>query len=131
MKQPLDKYFMSIARDITNTEGCECTRAGAVIVNEQGWMLATGVNRMLRRQTGKYEPACTGNPSCRSGYPEITALSKLSKNDLAHTIFCTLEPCREATLVLSMTDIVRVVYMHEAKDSGKDLWEYNWEQFKL
>jgi dCMP deaminase len=136
MRISRDEQMMRMVRIIAQRGECVRRQVGAIIVDERGRILATGYNGVAPGRTRCIDSPCEGAllPSgeglnkCEASHAEISALVTLEKPYLAHTLYCTTEPCVSCTKALLLTSVQRVVFQDRYPINGWHLWGKEWDQ---
>jgi len=132
-----DELYMRIVSDIAMRSTCKRRAVGAIAIDENGLVLATGFNG-----TPVGTPHCIDTPCEGSSAPSGTALDKCDavhaeQNLLMqvpdvnkiHTIYCTAEPCRHCAKMIANTRCKRVVY-EDPYPGAKHYGDVIYEQYK-
>ncbi|TDT62384.1 deoxycytidylate deaminase [Fonticella tunisiensis] len=137
MRQSWEQYFMQLAEMVATRGTCDRANVGAVIVNSDNRIVATGYNGSI-----------SGNPHCdevghtmRDGHciatihAEINALLYCAKEGIAVkncTIYVTHFPCLNCTKALIQAGIKRLFYRHDYRvdDYAVELLKRNNISFK-
>jgi len=115
MRQSWNEYFMKLAENVATRSTCDRANVGAVIVNDDHRIVATGYNGSI-----------SGNPHCddvghvlRDGHciatihAEINALCYCAKEGIPIkdcTIYVTHFPCLNCTKALIQAGIKKIYY---------------------
>lgn len=116
-----DEYFLGIAKAVSTRSDCERDKVGAVIVDANRRIRATGYNGAPAK-----EPGCTTCPrrtsqvasgtnydNCVAVHAEANALLYCDREDLINaTIYITREPCYACSKLIQAAGVTRVVTMH-------------------
>lgn len=133
-----DAYYMRIAETVALRGECGRRQVGAVIVDQVGRILSTGMNGLAPGKVPCIDSPCAGAQCasgegldlCEASHAEISALVYLPDPKVAHTIYCTTEPCVSCTKAISLTGIQRVVYRDSYPLSGAKLWVKDWVKYE-
>jgi len=128
-----EQWAMNIAEAVATRADCRRRKVGAVVLNANNRIVATGYNGTAPgrdgcllgncprgRQTFKEVP--DGDPTydvegltyCIATHAEMNALLQASPFDLEEaTLVCTLKPCNACTKVISNTAVRRIIHPAE------------------
>jgi len=131
--------MMDIAMIVSQRGECARRKVGAVIIDKEGRILATGFNGKAPGEApctyspcpGALYPSGTGLDKCQASHSEASALVQLASPQSSDTIYVTTAPCISCVKMLLLTSIKRIVYMEPYPNNGKELWVANkreWEQ---
>ena len=144
-----NKYFMRIAKEISQLSQCLSRKVGCVIISQLGSLISSGFNGnmphtphcnetgiCIRKQqinqdgTWKFAPAQHLN-MCLAVHAEQNALMQICKNGGTSTrgasIYCTTFPCTPCLKLIVSAGIEKVFYNEEYKD---EMYEIVMEQLK-
>ncbi|HSP46566.1 MAG TPA: cytidine/deoxycytidylate deaminase family protein [Clostridiaceae bacterium] len=119
VRQSWNEYFMNLAKLAAERSSCDRANVGAVIVNKDNRIIATGYNGSVGSKT----PHCDEiGHTMRDGHciatlhAELNCISYCAKEGIplkGSTIYVTHFPCLNCTKALIQSGIVRIIY-HEA-----------------
>jgi dCMP deaminase len=113
-----DQYFLDMALVVASRSTCARRAAGCVLVNEYGYVIATGHNGVYRGGSHCIESPCpgaglpsgTGLHLCEAIHAEENALIQCSNINAIHTVYCTSSPCLHCMRRLAATSVKRIVF---------------------
>ena len=118
-RQPWNEYFMSIARGLAERSSCDRAYVGAVIVNQDNRIIATGYNGSVGSKT----PQCDDNGHVmRDGHciatlhAEINCIAYCAREGISlknSNIYVTHFPCLNCTKALIQSGIRKIYYMDD------------------
>ena len=127
------EYIASICKIVRFKSDCFKRKVGAVFVNENFEILATGYNAPPTKfphcdveLTGNSFPGTCGNPCTRNIHAEMNAIAQAAKRGTAlenSILFCTYLPCRDCSRMLVNIGVWKVYYMIGNEDQGKEVLE--------
>lgn len=119
IRQSWNEYFMNLAKLAAERSSCDRANVGAVIVNKDNRIIATGYNGSVGSKT----PHCDEiGHTMRDGHciatlhAELNCIAYCAKEGIplkGSTIYVTHFPCLNCTKALIQSGIVRIIY-HEA-----------------
>lgn len=119
IRQSWNEYFMNLAKLAAERSSCDRANVGAVIVNKDNRIIATGYNGSVGSKT----PHCDEiGHTMRDGHciatlhAELNCISYCAKEGIplkGSTLYVTHFPCLNCTKALIQSGIVRIIY-HEA-----------------
>lgn len=119
IRQPWNEYFMSIARVLAERSSCDRAYVGAVIVNQDNRIIATGYNGSVGSKT----PQCDDmGHVMRDGHciatlhAEINCIAYCAREGISlknSKIYVTHFPCLNCTKALIQSGITKVYYMDD------------------
>jgi dCMP deaminase len=119
IRQSWNEYFMNLAKLAAERSSCDRANVGAVIVNKDNRIIATGYNGSVGSKT----PHCDEvGHTMRDGHciatlhAELNCIAYCAKEGIplkGSTIYVTHFPCLNCTKSLIQSGIVRIIY-HEA-----------------
>lgn len=122
MREPRDIFFLRIAKKFATRGTCARRQVGAVAVNRNGHVLATGYNGV----PSKFEHCRDGVPCdgakalpgtdldrCLAVHAEINMLSQCHNVWAIDTVFLTTSPCFECTKALISSNTRRLIFLEE------------------
>jgi dCMP deaminase len=120
-----DHYFLDMLKLVSTRTTCPRRRVGAIIVDQQGHILATGYNGVpsgFPHCTVTACPGVTDLEQCEAIHAEQNALLQCHRLDLAHTIYISCAPCFTCAKLIANTHIARVVCAEAYTDMrGRDI----------
>ncbi|HEX54647.1 MAG: cytidine deaminase [Candidatus Altiarchaeales archaeon] len=121
-----DYYFSKIARDVAERSTCIRHKIGAVIVNEDHEIVATGYNGVVRGAPHCDEIGCikdkndipsgTGHEICPAVHAEQNALIQAGRLSKGCTLYVNAFPCKICARLIVNAGIKRVVTSGEYTD---------------
>jgi len=144
------KYICEIAEVVMSKSSCFKRKVGAVFINEDYEILATGFNESPRGfghcdaefvkpfNIDSIKGTC-GNPCTRTIHAEQNAIVQAAKRGTAlenSILYCTYLPCITCARLLVNLKIQSVYYKHENQDGGFSILIlggiilYKWEEVK-
>lgn len=124
-RQPLNNYFMDIARLVSERSTCNRKKVGTVLVKDQR-IIGTGYNGSLPGAPHCTDSICDtyndqvhGETCLRTTHSEINSISCAAKYGISTencTAYVTCFPCYRCLQVLIMAGINKVVYDEEYVD---------------
>lgn len=127
-----DQYFLAIAKVVSSRATCYRRKVGAVIVDNNNYILSTGYNAVPAgfdhcidiKCPGALEKSGEGLHKCISRHAEDIALMKCRDINAIHTIYCTTSPCISCTRRLLDTSCKRIVFSEKYPHTDSViLWE--------
>lgn len=119
IRQSWNEYFMNLAKLAAERSSCDRANVGAVIVNRDNRIIATGYNGSVGSKT----PHCDEiGHTMRDGHciatlhAELNCIAYCAKEGIplkGSTIYVTHFPCLNCTKALIQSGIVRIIY-HDA-----------------
>lgn len=138
-----DAYFISIAHAVSARGSCARRKAGAVLVDEDNYVLSTGYNGKAAGLMNCLESPCTGARSgsgenleaCEAIHAEVNALLRCPDTRKVHTAYVTCSPCKSCVDILLGTGCKRIVFLEEYAHNceSKACWTQagrEWVHFK-
>jgi len=116
-----DQMYMEVARVVSKRSTCFRLNVGAVLVADKRRIIGIGYNGPAAG-----EPHCLGNDcvpkgltGCqRSLHAEANAIRLAAPEAGQTTIYVTTSPCAQCTQLIINSEISRVVYEGEYRDTG-------------
>lgn len=113
-----DELYMRIVSDIAMRSTCRRRAVGALALDENGLVLATGFNGTPVGMPHCIDSPCAGAtaPSgvaldmCDAVHAEQNLLLQVADVNKIHTIYCTTEPCTHCSKMIANTRCKRVVF---------------------
>lgn len=109
-----DQMFLGIAHKVAERSTCRRLKVGAVLVNTQHRIIATGYNGSPRKTPHCIDEGCLLNDQgrcVRCIHAELNTLLFASSEDArGGTMFVTHQPCEHCIKAIIQCDIARVVY---------------------
>ena len=132
-----DELYMRIVSDIAMRSTCSRRAVGAIALDENGLVLATGFNGtpvgvphcIDRPCLGADAPSGTALDMCNAVHAEQNLLLQVSDVNRIHTIYCTAEPCTHCSKMIANTKCKRVVY-EESYPGARHFGDIEYEQYK-
>ena len=127
----LDEVWMSIAYVMSARSTCARRMVGAVIVDNNNYILSTGYNGQPSGFDHCIDKPCPGT-SCKSGHglelcealhAEQNAIARLKEPFNAKAIYCTTAPCIACTKLILATSIENVYASEDYVGSGSELFK--------
>lgn len=132
MREKWENYFMNLAKQVATRSTCDRAYVGAVIVDEEKRVIATGYNG----STGKNSPHCEdvghimrNNHCIATVHAEQNAIADCARTGKAvknSTIYVTHFPCLNCCKLIISAGIKKVVY-----EEGYNIDEYAVSLFKI
>ena len=121
-----DECFMEMAKTVAKRSKDPNTQAGAIIVDRNRQIIASGYNGWIKGVEEGIFPWNRVGPFLQTKYPyvvhcEENAIYRSMKEVRGGTLYTTLYPCNECAKSIIQTGIVEVVYL-EDKYPEKDEW---------
>lgn len=122
MKPDFDDYFLTIADAVARRGDCVSSRVGAVLVNAQQRILATGYNGVAPGEVGCLDHPCNrafkllpdkcpGYSDCRASHAEANAILYAGRDKAeGATLYLTRPPCDGCKKLISAAGVKRTVY---------------------
>ena len=118
MRISKDELYMRIVSDIAMRSTCARRAVGAIALDENGLVLATGYNGtpcgvphcIDTPCEGASAPSGTALDKCEAVHAEQNLLLQICDVNKIHTIYCTTEPCTHCSKMIANTRCKRVVY---------------------
>lgn len=115
MRKTWHEYFMGIAFEVAERSTCERLHVGAVIVNEQKNILATGYNGSMPSMPHCCDNGCeVENGHCiNTIHAELNAVAQAAKSSVSindSRIFVTHSPCWNCFKVLVNAGVKAIYY---------------------
>ena len=133
-----DEWGLQLAVDTARRSTCFLRAVGCVLVDLNGYVLATGYNGTPRgtpncnefeRATGlRSKTRCPGDPvnnplDCLSIHAEANALLQCSDVNMIETCYTTHRPCWHCVKLLSNTSCHRIVFIQDHEDKKpEEFW---------
>lgn len=121
-----DEYFARITSDVAARSTCFKRQIGAVVVNQQHEIVATGYNGVIRgaphcEEIGcikeeKNIPSGTGHEICPAVHAEQNALIQAGRHSVDGTLYVNAFPCKICARMIVNAGIRRVVVSGEYTD---------------
>jgi dCMP deaminase len=116
-----ESVFMELAKQVSRRSTCLSRRVGAVLVSEEGNVLATGYNGAARtcghaQQCSRLRKGLDSGDeldACDDVHAEVNAVLQAGKHGAAvkgAVLYSTHSPCKACTLMLVNAGVARVVY---------------------
>lgn len=118
MRLDHDRYFAIMAKVASLRSTCLSRQIGAVLVDENNYVLSTGYNGPAKGYRNcspcKREnfPSGSGLEQCMAIHAEQNALLQCPDVRRIHTIYVTISPCFTCIKLLMNTPCQRVVYVN-------------------
>jgi dCMP deaminase len=131
MRPDLDQWAMEIAKVTASRATCVRRKVGCVLVNNKGYILATGYNGVPKGLNHCIANECSGSNAssgtrldeCLAVHAEMNALLQCNNVFDIHTVYVTVSPCIHCIKVLLNTSCKRIVFLEEYSDiRSKELW---------
>lgn len=134
MRPAIDEYFLDMALLISSRSTCARRKVGAVLVDSNNWVLATGYNGVPSGFEHCTDAPCSGAQFssgeglefCRAIHAEQNAILQggMSGNlGRARTIYCTTAPCITCVKLLLNTSVNRMVAMERyMQPLAENMW---------
>lgn len=124
-----DHYFLMMAKVASLRSTCFSRQVGAVLVDENNYVLATGYNGPPKG-VGNCDPCKRLNSNvgeglldrCMAVHAEQNALLQCPDMRAISTIYATVSPCLTCIKLLLNTPCKRIVFMDYYLSSVMDLW---------
>jgi len=119
-----DEYFLSILELVAARSTCMRRSVGAILVDEQHRILATGYNGPPRGRPhctvshpcpGAKDPA-GDTRKCMAVHAEVNAILQCHRLDLVHTLYVSCTPCFSCAKMLCNTNLKRIVCVEQYAD---------------
>lgn len=116
MRPSWDEYFVEMAHVVAKRATCDRKHVGAIIVDEDNRIVATGYNGSPAGMPhcddeGHLLKEIDGRPSCiRTLHAESNALDYAGQDALGCTIYTTVIPCYDCAKRIINSGVDRVVY---------------------
>jgi dCMP deaminase len=139
MRPSKDEYFTSIAQLVSTRATCYKKHVGCVLVDSQGYILATGYNGVPSGMShcidgdgdcpNRFLDDTARRLRCRAIHAEANALLQCKTRDLIHIAYCTLFPCFSCLKLLAATPCSSIIYTDLRKHPElpleylRDFWE--------
>lgn len=109
-----DDYFLSLVELVAERSTCQRRRVGAILVDINNRILATGYNGVPQSFQHCIDSPCRGvdgNPGakCMSVHAEQNALLQCAERRSIHTLYVSTTPCFDCAKMLANTSLKRVV----------------------
>ena len=123
-----DEYFSKITVDIAARSTCnrKDRQFGAIIINKQKEIVATGFNGVIRGAPHCEEIGCikdqmeldsgVGHSICPAVHAEQNALIQAGRNSVGGTLYINAYPCKICARLIANAGIERVVVSSEYSD---------------
>ena len=131
MRPTLHETFMSIAYVMSARSTCPRRMVGAVIVDNNNYILSAGYNGQPAGFEHCIDKNCLG-ANCASGqglelcealHAEQNAIARLKEPFNAKAIYCTTAPCVACTKLILATSIEHVYICDNHPGSGNELFK--------
>lgn len=134
MRKSWDEHFIRIAQEVASMGTCARRQVGAVLVDFNKNILATGFNgpppkwEHCRDNPGHECPGASASSGtnldgCLANHAEINALMHCSNIDKIHAIYTTASPCISCVKALLCTSTLRVVFIETyPHPEASELW---------
>lgn len=114
-------WFLRIAEVVASRSSCARRAVGAVIVDEVGYILATGYNGPARGQPNCTHTHCPGAEAapgtqldaCIAIHAEVNAIAQARSIKEARDLYCTVSPCISCAKILSNLPNLKRVFFRE------------------
>ncbi len=118
-----DEYFINIARVVSTRSHDAETKVGAVLVDENHRILATGYNGFPPGLTDDSLPNLRPDKYPFMIHAEINAIAT-SRQDLRNaSLYCTHSPCRDCSKAIITAGIRRVCFVHSYANDDSEFVE--------
>jgi len=117
--------FMRVAEEVASWSKDPNTKVGAVVVTNEGKIVATGYNGFPRRVLDK--PLRYADQETKYGFvvhAELNAILNATQSVRGCALFVTLSPCRECAKAIIQSGIELVVYRELRKDAFTEVMFY-------
>ena len=111
-----DKFFMEIAKVVSEQSKCNRSKVGAILVKD-GNIIAIGYNGIPSGFCNDCEQDDVTLPEVL--HAESNAIAKCARSTSSadqSTIYTTMSPCFECSKLIIQAGITRVVYKYQYKD---------------
>ena len=123
--------WMRVAHQIATMSTCPRREVGAVILSDQGHVLATGFNGVPSGMTSCYTKDCGASQvstrdsldRCLAVHAEMNALMQLRTPREASALFTTSSPCKHCMKMLLNSNIQTIFYQDLYDVIAIQLWE--------
>jgi len=143
MRLSRDAWAMGIADITAGRSTCSRRSVGCVLLDADGFILATGYNGVAAGQphcneacpcSGHNAPSGTNLDACGAIHAEQNALLRCRDVREIRTAYVTCSPCMHCTKMLLNTGCQRIVYLDDYPANGaRELWEGAgriWERYR-
>jgi len=141
LRADLTTYFLQVAEAVATRSTCLDKQVGCVLVDKDFRIIATGYNGTPSGLQNCCDLGfCSKNQShkigeCLALHAEQNALLSCNTRDVV-TCYCTLEPCKQCTLMLMNSGCKQIYYIHKTnpKKSGEALFigqGKGWKQWPI
>lgn len=131
----IDTYYMQIAFTAMSRAGCPSRKVGAIIVDKNNRILASGYNSPPRDLPTCLDVYCgkgVNDAPCIAAHAEISAITSCRDLQNAETIYITCSPCIDCTKAIMTTNIKRIVFAeyHKTWPKSRSIWTDQWTYMK-
>lgn len=125
-KPSWDEYLMGFALQASSRGTCDRLQVGAVLVDKDNGIVATGYNGAPRGVKSCDEVGCLMvNGRCEGSlHAELNALLQAGRNGastLGARMYCTYRPCHRCTLHIIQAGVKEVVFLEDYKSDNLKL----------
>jgi dCMP deaminase len=137
-----DEAYLQIAAVMAQRGTCIRRQVGCVLVDKEGFILATGYNGVAAGRRHCITNPCPGAEAssgerldeCEAIHAEQNAILRLSDPRKVYSAYCTTSPCISCVKLLLGTSCQRIVfkelYAHPQseiwwKEAGREWWQLN------
>lgn len=111
-----DKFYLNLAKQISNASYCKRAKVGAIIVKDDN-IISFGYNGTISGFENKCE--CKNKTKKDVLHAESNAIAKCSKSlysSINSTLYVTLSPCFECAKLIIQSGIKNVIYSENYRD---------------
>lgn len=120
-----DDYYLQMLRLVAARSTCVRRSVGAIIIDGEGVILATGYNGVPRGFDHCNDKPCLGagdesgdTRRCMAVHAEVNAILQCGRLDLARTMYVSCAPCFECAKMICNTGIRRIVSLEDYPGEG-------------
>ena len=116
--QNKDKFYLNLAKQISNASYCKRAKVGAIIIKDDN-IISFGYNGTI----SGFDNECECNNETKKDvlHAESNAIAKCSKSlysSSGSTLYVTLSPCFECAKLIIQSGIIKVVYLENYRDQS-------------
>lgn len=126
-----DEIYLTIAKTMALRGTCARRQVGCVLVDGDGFILATGYNGVAAGRPhctegfpcpGSDAPSGERLDACQALHAEQNAILRLPDPRRVHSAYCTASPCISCVKLLLGTSCRRIVFAEEYPHSESKAW---------
>lgn len=134
MRIDKDEYFIEITKTVAKRSTCLSRQVGCVLVDKNGYILATGYNgppknqdhckNCIRKQTNNIH-------LCRAIHAEQNALLQCKNVMEIEKAYISFSPCNTCIKLFLNTSCKEIIYLEDYRENDFIFENYNFDNLKI